>query len=66
MNSDKITKLFVDVDDFYKTFEVFYQAHAIGNGKSARGFSCSLSHSEIMTILIFFTCLGFAISKNII
>jgi hypothetical protein len=67
VNSDKITALFVDIDDFCIKFEAVYQAQAVGNGKkSTRGFPCGLSDSEIMTILIFFTCLGFATSRSII
>jgi hypothetical protein len=32
MDSDKITKLFVDIDDFYKIFEISCQACAAAIG----------------------------------
>lgn len=48
-----ITKLFCSVDDFWKSFKMHWYKTQIGS-KPARGPSCGLSMSEIMTILIFF------------
>lgn len=55
LTADKITEIFVHVDDFCKEFEVEIAKHqlAAGNGKT-RNRKASLSDSEIITILIAF------------
>lgn len=48
------TKLFVDVDDFWKIFRIDYQRHLLATGVRKRQRQTRMSISEIMTILIAF------------
>lgn len=48
-----ITTLFCSVDDFWKSFKFYWHKKQIGY-KPSRGPTCSLSMSEIMTIMILF------------
>ncbi|NGX32933.1 MAG: hypothetical protein K1060chlam4_00990 [Candidatus Anoxychlamydiales bacterium] len=48
-----ITQLFCSVDDFWKSFKLHWHKKQIGS-KPSRGPACSLSMSEIMTIMILF------------
>lgn len=48
------TELFVDVDDFWKSFEPELDRHRLGDGTGRRKRSGRLTLSEIMTILIAF------------
>jgi len=54
MNTNKITELFCDVDDFYKKFEIAYNKQALEDGKIFRDLSSQLSVSVIVCILISF------------
>ena len=48
------TKLFVEIDNFYKSFEPEYHKSLLSEGKVKRRRSTTLSMSEIMTIVVFF------------
>lgn len=62
----KLIEIFCKVDDFCQNFERF-QAHQsqqlLAIGKGTRGPSAGLSHSETMTILIFYHLSGFKCFK---
>lgn len=49
-----LVELFVDVDDFCIRFETWLNQQQLGNNQRKRGPKCSLTASEIMTILIYF------------
>jgi len=49
-----LTKLFCDIDDFCKTFEVSYNQGQITDGKLRRNRRGQLELSEVLTILVFF------------
>jgi len=51
---DKITEIFVKIDDFYLEFESNIEDHLLKSGSSQRIRKSNLSESEIMTI-----CVGF-------
>lgn len=51
---DKITEIFVKIDDFYIEFESSIQNHLLESGKAQRIRKSKLSESEIMTISISF------------
>lgn len=51
---DKITEIFVKIDDFYIEFESSIQNHLLESGKAQRIRKSKLSESEIMTICISF------------
>jgi Transposase DDE domain len=53
-----ITFTFCKIDDFLKQFESQINQYLIGNDKGNRGPECSLSISEIMTILVLFQSIG--------
>ena len=57
------TRLFVEVDDCWKTFEKIYEKHLIEDGTRKRIRKCRLSISEIMTILITFQTSGYRTFK---
>lgn len=58
INKDKITEIFVSIDDFCKEFEPFLNKKLIGKSK-IRNKSCRLSMSEVMTIQVAFHHSGF-------
>lgn len=58
------TRLFVDVDDYWKTFEKIYAEHIIEDGTRKRNRQSNLSISEIMTILIAFQTSGYRTFKD--
>jgi hypothetical protein len=49
------TRLFVDIDDYWKASEKIYAKHLIEDGTRKRNRKSNLSTSEIMTILIAIT-----------
>lgn len=49
-----LTKIFCDIDDFCKTFEVQYKQPRITKGKHHRNREGHLAISEVLTILVFF------------
>ena len=57
MDMNQLTRIFCDIDDFCKEFDHYMQNKLLpspeGN-RHRRGPACSLSDSEIMTILVFF------------
>ena len=60
---NNITELFCSVDDFWKEFKIHWKKQQISY-KPSRGPSCSLSMSEIMTILILFQQSNFRTFKH--
>ncbi len=50
----KLLELFCSIDDFWKTFNLEWENHLIGTGKSKRGPDPQLSISEMLTIIILF------------
>jgi len=58
-----ITQLFCEVDDFCKWFMVEWKKTQIGEGTKKRLRSPSLSHSEIITIIIFYHQSGYKTFK---
>jgi len=58
-----IIQLFCEVDDFCKWFMVEWEKRQIGEGKKKRLRSPSLSHSEIITIIIFYHQSGYKTFK---
>ena len=58
VNKDKITEIFVSVDDFCNIFEPELNKKLIGKSK-IRNKPCSLSMSEVMTIQIAYHHSGF-------
>jgi hypothetical protein len=58
------TRLFVDVDDWWKVFEKIYSKHLIEDGTRKRNRHSNLSISEIMTILIAFQTSGYRTFKD--
>ena len=57
------TKLFVDVDDCWKSFQKIYNKHLLEDGTRRRNRKCNLSISEIMTVIIGFQTSGFRTFK---
>ena len=58
-----IIQLFCEVDDFCKWFMVEWEKRQIGEGTKKRLRSPSLSHSEIITIIIFYHQSGYKTFK---
>ncbi len=58
INKDKITEIFIGVDDFCKKFDVLLKNKMIGKDK-IRNKSSKLSMSEVMTIPITFHHSGY-------
>jgi hypothetical protein len=58
------TRLFVDVDDWWKALEKIYSKHLIEDGTRKRNRQSNLSTSEIMTILIAFQTSGYRTFKD--
>ncbi len=58
------TRLFVDVDDWWKALEKIYSKHLIEDGIRKRNRQSNLSTSEIMTILIAFQTSGYRTFKD--
>ena len=55
MLSDKITEIFVSVDDFCKEFDIEIQKHQLtAKDKNSRNRNRTLSDSEMISILILF------------
>jgi len=55
MLKDKVTEIFVDLDDFHLKFEEIVKNHRISSSKAnTRNRKGQLSESEIMSILILF------------
>lgn len=57
MDMNQLTRIFCDIDDFYKEFEGYMQGKLLpapADRQARRGPQCCLSESEIMTILVFF------------
>ena len=63
ISKDKITEIFVSVDDFCKEFESSLNSKLIGKGK-IRNKPCKLCMSEVMTIQIIFHHSGFRTFKD--
>lgn len=61
MDINQLTRIFCQIDDFCKEFSGYINARLLPsfNKKSPRGPACSLSDSEIMTILILFQSSGY-------
>lgn len=57
------TKLFVDVDDCWKSFQKIYNKHLLEDGTRRRNRDGNLSISEIMTVIIGFQTSGFRTFK---
>ena len=58
-----VTRLFCDVDDFCNWFMVEWEKTQIEDGTKKRHRSRSLSHSEIITIIIFYHQSGYKTFK---
>lgn len=63
ISKDKITEIFVSVDDFCKEFDPQLNKHLIGKPKT-RNKPCRLSMSEVMTIQIVFHHSGYRTFKD--
>jgi hypothetical protein len=63
INKDKITEIFISVDDFCKKFDVLLKNKMIGNDK-IRNKPSKLSMSEVMTIQITFHHSGYKTFKE--
>ncbi len=61
-----LTKLFVEIDDFMKEFEVQMKQQLIGDGTLQRDRDNRLSMSEIMTIIVYFQMSDIETSKTTI
>ena len=60
MDMHQLTRIFCQIDDFCKEFHDHMKQHLLpSSSKNRRGPACSLSDSEIMTILIFFQSSGY-------
>jgi len=59
-----LTKLFVDIDDFMKEFEVEMKNRMINDGSTKRNRDTRLSLSEIMTIIVYFQISGYRNFKD--
>jgi len=59
-----LTKLFVDIDDFMKEFEVEMKNRMINDGSTMRNRDTRLSLSEIMTIIVYFQISGYRNFKD--
>lgn len=59
-----LTKLFVEIDDFMKEFEVQMKQQLIGDGSVQRDRETRLSMSEIMTIIVYFQISGYRTFKD--
>ena len=60
-----LTRIFCDIDDFMKEFEVLYKQKLIEDkSKSKRKFNSKLSMSEIMTIVVYFHRSGYRTFKD--
>lgn len=66
ITSDKITAIFVLVDDFCKDFQKTLEGHSLPKqgGKKPRNRSRTLSDSEVITILILFHSMGYRNLKH--
>jgi hypothetical protein len=67
MDMNQLTRIFCDIDDFCKELEHYMQNKLLPAPDSEphrRGPKCSLSESEIMTILIFFQSSGWRNFKH--
>jgi hypothetical protein len=57
MDTNQLTRIFCQIDDFCKEFDQHLQTRSLPSSTTKsghRGPNCCLSHSEMMTILIFF------------
>jgi len=63
INKDKITKIFVSIDDFCIAFEPILEKRLIGKAK-IRNRPCRLSMSEVMTIQVLFHHSGMRTFKD--
>ena len=59
MDTNQLTDIFCQVDDFCKTFDGYVQAKLLPKPKTSRGPQCCLSEAEIMTIIIAFQNAGY-------
>jgi len=58
-----LTRLFCDVDDFCQDFIPQWEASLLENGKKKRRRPRSVSHSEIITIVVYFHKMGYRTFK---
>lgn len=61
LDHTQLTRIFCQIDDFCKEFDTLISHYLLADAKQqhrARGPACCLSHSEIMTILVFFQSSG--------
>lgn len=62
---DRITDIFVEIDDFCNNFQPQWEQYMISTGEfKRRGPACGLSYSEIMTIVILYHGSNFQHFKN--
>lgn len=60
MDINQLTRIFCQIDDFCKEFGCYMKSRLLPtNSAGTRGPVCSLSDSEIMTILVFFQSSGY-------
>ena len=64
IDTSNLTKLFCEIDDFYKEFEFEIQKKLLIDGKLRKERKCKMSYSEIMTILIAFHASGYICFKH--
>ena len=64
MTETILTKLFVDIDDFMKEYEVQMKKQLITDGTIKRDRDTRLSLSEIMTIVLYFQISGYLNFKD--
>jgi Transposase DDE domain len=64
MDTNQLTRIFCEIDDFCKELNQYTKDKLLPCNTYKRGPSCSLSESEIMTILIFFQSSGWRNFKN--
>jgi len=59
-----ITRIFCDIDDFMKEFEILYKQRMIEDKENKTRLNSKLSMSEIMTIIIYFHRSGYRTFKD--
>ena len=59
-----LTKIFCDIDDFMKEFEILYKQKMIEDKSNKSKYNSKLSMSEIMTIVVYFHRSGYRTFKD--
>ena len=66
LDANKITEIYFIIDEFNKEFDKTISAHSLNekNASKKRNRKCTMSDSEVMTVLVLFHVMGYKNLKH--